>query len=199
MHWRHTARPGRWSGSTARWQALRRQRRTAWRAADPDDGLRSIDQAIPAVRARATARNAIRPRHRRCGEPAIAAAPAPISASTASVQASDAIRRSICAVFSGCPSDGKRRHAVAITSRKQLAVTAVASRSRIRQAQWRHRGLSGNGMASSRWRGPHSVATSARWIKPHLKARWGKPARYRNFISVGVDCAWRRCSRAGPL
>src|SRR6202035_848480 len=64
-------------------------------------------------------------------------------------------------------------------------LTARASRSR--SSSWPgSRCFESSGMASShskpgRERRPHW----ARWSKRHLKTRWGKASKYRDFISVG--------------
>ncbi len=104
---RRAARWERWCGLPAHRCAGPRRTRSGSRAANRCDGLRSTDRASPAARARATARNTIRPRHRRCGEPAIAAVPDRSAPAPHRSRRRTAISRSIRAVFSVCPVGGK--------------------------------------------------------------------------------------------
>ena len=178
---------GRWSCSTAQPCAGPRRTRSKSPAANPDDGPRSIDRANPEARARATARNTTRPRHRRCGEPAIAAVPDRSAPAPHRSRRRSGSNRSIRAVFSDCPIEGKRRQVSPITSATRSAVAAWASRSRSLSSRGSRCSLS-SGMTSSHIRlGRDLQPHRARWSKRHLKTRWGRAPRYRDFISAGGE------------
>ena len=117
---------GTLAGSKARRCAAPRRTRSGSPAPDPRDGPRSTGRASREVRARATARNTTRPRHRRCGEPAIAAVP---GRSAPALHRSRLRTRSIVRSARSSRSaaiDGKRRQAAPMISDISSAVTACA-------------------------------------------------------------------------
>ena len=185
---RSTARCKRWASTKATQDGQRQIRR---------DGLRSTDRAIREVRARATARNAIRLRHRRCGEPAIAAARGRSAPAPHRSRLADAIRRSIRAVFSAVPSDGKRRQS-ADQLRDQLRRHGIARREAGRLSS------SKSGSFGKRHRVVSFQAAAFRgrvgkMIKAPFENEMGRGVKYRHFISAHGETASARGPAAASM
>ena len=180
-----------WNAALVRprgWRASHRRRREHRQRQIRMMGLDRLIQPFRQFALRATARNAIRLRHRRCGEPAIAAVRARSARAPRRSRHPDAIRRSIRAVFSGLSQRLESAGTPSpITPENNSAVTALAVAKPGQEAPWRHYVLPAGGRTSN-----YSLLGMAAFREPRLarlikapfesEMRKNRP-RYRNFIS----------------